>query len=361
VFYLPGRVRIGQGVGYAAEIADPDGRYASLLRRLDGSLELPELVRELDGVLNEQELLDGVQMLYDEGYLDDAAVTPPADLRPEELERYRANVNFFSTLCKAGDSKYDHQLTLKRTRVLLLGLGGIGSNVCLALAELGFGRVTAVDFDRVELSNLNRQVLYSTEAVGEPKANVAAARIRGFNPEIEFSTINRRIRSLDDVRELLDGDPSDLVVHLVDRPNGFIDDWVNRACVERRLPLFSALITNATGLAYSVLPGESACFNCRVEHELERAPQLREEIDYVREHDHWTTNGALGPACMFLAYFVTYEILRHVLGLGPLLTSNATFMVDFITFEQGYEEFKLREGCAVCGRLAATDGTAVGP
>jgi molybdopterin/thiamine biosynthesis adenylyltransferase len=359
VFYLPERVRLGQGVGYAAEIEDPEGRYAALLRLLDGSRDLPELIRQLDGVLSKQELLDAVQQLDDEGYLEDAAVPPPAEFRPQELERYRANLNFFSTLCKAGASKYDYQLALKRTRVMLLGLGGIGSNVCIALAELGVGHVTGVDFDCVELSNLNRQVLYSTEAVGHPKASAAASRILAFNPDIEFSAIDRRIRSLDDVRQVLNDHPSDLVVHLADRPNGFIDDWVNQACVERRLPLFSAAITNASGVAYSVLPGESACFNCRVEHELARTPQLRDEIDYVRKHDHWTTNGALGPACMFLAYYVTYEILRHVLGLSPLLTSNATFMIDFVTFEQGYEEFKLKDDCAVCGQLTIAKAAAL--
>jgi molybdopterin/thiamine biosynthesis adenylyltransferase len=82
--------------------------------------------------------------------VEDAATPVPAGLSEAECERYRANLNFFSTL-NASRSRYAHQARLKQLRVGLIGMGGIGSNVAIALAELGVGAVIGVDFDKVEL------------------------------------------------------------------------------------------------------------------------------------------------------------------------------------------------------------------
>src|SRR5437899_8175281 len=161
VLCLPARIRIGMGLGYAIEIPDPEGKFTPLIQLLDGSHDLREIIVELKSQLTEQEIQEGLQLLLEEGYLEDAAIPAPSLFSERELQRYRVNLNYFSTLCKGFESKYDYQEKLKKTRVVLLGLGGIGSNVCIALAELGIGHITAVDFDRVELHNLNRQVLYS--------------------------------------------------------------------------------------------------------------------------------------------------------------------------------------------------------
>jgi molybdopterin/thiamine biosynthesis adenylyltransferase len=220
----------------------------------------------------------------------------------------------------------------------------------MTLAELGVSTITAVDFDRVELSNLNRQVLYSTPEVGELKAGAAARRMRAFNPDIQFSVESKRIDSLGDVEAFLHRAAPDLVFCLADKPNGYIDYWVNEACVRRGLPMFAGSIFAGNGNAYTVLPGRSACYACRVDAELENAgPRLAEEVDYVRREDFNVSNGATGPSCMFHAYFLSYEMLRHVLGFSDPLTVDRLFEIDFLSFTSGFTEFQRRESCRICG------------
>jgi molybdopterin-synthase adenylyltransferase len=351
VLYLNGRVRLGGGLGYASEIDDPDGTYARLVRLLDGTHDVDEIVAAMAPELDAVAVAQAVTTLVDAGYVEDAAAVPPPSLTAPQLERYRPNMNFFSTLPGPRD-KYEHQLTLRDARGLLLGLGGIGSNVCVALAELGVGRLLGVDFDAVELSNLNRQVLYSTNAVGRAKVDVAAEYLRAFNPEVRFTGVRQRIASVDDVRELMAAEPWDFVVNLADKPNGFIDHWVNQAAVEHGCPLFAAAIYCGVGTAYSVVPRCTACYACRVERELLEAPHLREELEYARTFEVNDANGALGLACMFQAYVVTSEVLRHLLGIAPLVTANATLEIDFLSFEQTLHPFPRDPECAVCGNGA---------
>ena len=162
---------------------------------------------------------------------------------------------------------------LKQTRVVVFGMGGIGTNVCMALAELGVGHVTAVDFDRVELKNLNRQVLYSTPAVGRPKVEVAAQRMKAIrNPDIGFTAVEMRISSVEDVESILDQASPDYVFCLADKPNGWIDFWINEGCVRRGIPYSAGAVTTHVGTAYSVLPGTGPCYRCVVDGETNAIP-----------------------------------------------------------------------------------------
>jgi molybdopterin-synthase adenylyltransferase len=351
LLYLPGRVRLGSGPAYASEIDDPDGRYARLLRLLDGTRTVADLERDMAGGLDADELAEALETMFAEGFLEDGADTPPPVLTSDDLVRYSPNLNFFRTVVAPGVSPFGPQAALKELRVTILGLGGIGSNVCIALAELGVGHITAVDFDNVDLSNLNRQVLYSTDVVGQPKARAATARMKAFNPDIEFVAHERRLNSLDDVEELLDDSRPDFVFCLADKPNGYIDFWTNEACVRRGIPFSAASISSRVGTAYSVVPGEGPCYQCRVDSEIEAAAELRDSLEYVREHEVNASNGALGPACMFLAYFLSYEMLRSCLDdMKPVLAADRLLEIDFVTFEQQWHKFERRQDCTVCAK-----------
>jgi molybdopterin/thiamine biosynthesis adenylyltransferase len=346
--YLPGRVWLGSGPVSASEVEDPDGRWAALVRLLDGSRDVGQLQRELSAALTADEVIEGIATLHDGGFLEDAADNPPAELSTDELRRYSANINFFRSRATSWEEVHGPQASLKQARVVVFGMGGIGTNVCMALAELGVGTIIGVDFDSVDLSNLNRQVLYSTRAVGKPKVEVAAERINAFNPEIEFIGIRQKIGSAADVAEILGTTTPDFAFCLADKPNGWIDFWINEACVRRGVPFSAGSISSHFGNVYTVIPGAGPCYRCIFDGEIAENPQFQEVLDYVRQHVINSNTSALGPDCMFMAYFLVHEMLRHLIGVGSVLASGKLLEIDFVTFEQKWHPTTRRADCPVC-------------
>ena len=104
--------------------------------------------------------------------------SPADELTRSEVERYDRQLRIM------GFGR-ESQLKLKRARILVVGAGGLGSAALLYLAAAGVGRIKVIDKEIVELSNLNRQILYTSEDVGKPKAEIASRRLKELNPEIE--------------------------------------------------------------------------------------------------------------------------------------------------------------------------------
>lgn len=347
---LHGVIRLIGGGHDSVEIEDEEGKYISLIRLLDGEHSVEMMEQKLSGTLSLEEIRESLHILEELGYLEDVNEPPNAALSPIELDRYATNINFFKSLRSTTRNATDYQALLKSAHVLILGLGGIGSNVCLALAELGVGKITAVEFDQLSLSNFNRQVLYYTDQVGAYKADLAKRRMQEFNPEIEFTTIDRMLSSLDEIRDVLDTVNPEFVFCLADKPVGRIDFWVNQACVERGIPYAAGSVNCGMGNAYMVIPGQSACYQCRIDQDLEEHPEFHEELLYYQEQDVQVANGALGPACMYLGYFLSYEFLRYKLELGEVLTKDSFFEIDFLSFSQVNHETPRRKHCPVCSQ-----------
>src|SRR6188508_2408866 len=117
---------------------------------------------------------------------------PDVSLTPQELVRYSRHIG----LSEVGE---DGQRRLKRASVLIVGAGGLGSPAALYLAAAGVGRLGIVEFDRVEHSNLHRQLLYASSDIGRPKIDVARERILGVNPQVDvegFDTLLTSVNAL---------------------------------------------------------------------------------------------------------------------------------------------------------------------
>lgn len=149
------------------------------------------------------------------------------------------------------------QIELASSTVAVVGLGGLGSLVSYYLAAAGVGRLLLIDGERVELNNLNRQILFTTRDVGRWKAEVAALRLRELNPDIEVEPVKGMINA-DNVDEILDG--ADVVV------DG-LDDWRARLVLDEYSqrtgkPLVHGAVDGFYGQMTVIVPGKTPCLAC---------------------------------------------------------------------------------------------------
>jgi hypothetical protein len=205
--------------GYITEVPDPTGSIAALLDRMDGTRTVRQLHDELHGMyptVTLREIEAAIAQFDRAGFLEDATHGPEGLLDAYELARWQRNINFLGSFTPMEGNKYELQARIKSARVALLGLGGLGSHLLLDLAALGVQHIRAAEFDKVELSNLNRQILYTDADVGRPKMEVAAERIRAFSPRLRFESFPSRLGSTEDVRKVISG--CQYVVCVADRP-----------------------------------------------------------------------------------------------------------------------------------------------
>jgi adenylyltransferase/sulfurtransferase len=223
------------------------------------------------------------------------------------------------------------QQRLRAARVLVVGAGGLGSPAALYLAAAGVGVIGLVDFDRVELSNLQRQVLFDADSVGQPKTQAARARLLGLDPGLDVR-IHQAELCAANVRDIFE--PYELVLDGSDRvATRYL---VNDACVLYGKPLVSAAIHRFEGQAMSYAPGRGPCYRCLFP---QRADGLLPGCAEV---------GVLGVLPGVLGTLQATEAIKLLLGIGaPLLGRLLTYDALAMRFDEF--RFQRRTDCAVCG------------
>jgi len=149
------------------------------------------------------------------------------------------------------------QERLKASRVVIAGVGGLGCASATYLAAAGAGHLTIIDFDTVELSDLNRQILYTEGDLGEEKVAVAVRQLARLNPGIAIDPVCARIDT-GNVQQLIEG--ATVVVDGLD--NAAAREAVNAACVALKIPFVYGGVSRLRGMATTILPGETPCLSC---------------------------------------------------------------------------------------------------
>ncbi|WP_157085824.1 ThiF family adenylyltransferase [Devriesea agamarum] len=317
--------RIGAQLGITAEFDDPEHQLWALVTALDGrSLhDVVRAVRQDFPELTENDILDGITLLNQEGFLEESFPGAESAIGA----RYRANVNYFSRFIDLERDRFAPQRRINGSNILLLGLGGGGSNILALLAGLGPGSITIVDHDVVEEGNLGRQLLYRESDVGRSKALAAADAIAQMNSEIAIDARQERIGSVDDVAALLPG--KDLVISAIDEPPFVAQRIVNKAIVQAGIPCVFAASQVSRGRVYTVIPGKTGCFDCLNIHYSQRDPQFVSQFAAFSELSFDPPSIAYGPSIFILTATIVDEAVRLLTGYTQPRSLGTQFEVNY--------------------------------
>lgn len=225
------------------------------------------------------------------------------------------------------------QERLMASSVLIVGLGGLGSPAAMYLATAGVGHLLLADFDAVDLSNLQRQILHTNERIGMPKADSARLALEALNPEVRLTTIKHSL-SEDQLPDLLT--KVDLVVDASDNfPTRFA---LNRACVAARIPLVSGAAIRMEGqvTAFSGQPG-APCYRCLYPDD--------GSID-----DSCSANGVLAPLVGIIGSVQAAEAIKILTGVGRPLFGRL-LLLDAASMEWRSLRLPQDPDCPVCSEL----------
>jgi bacteriocin biosynthesis cyclodehydratase domain-containing protein len=338
--------------GADIHIEDPDPEGRRLLAALDGTSTRDELIEEF-GI---EEVGDLLAQFEELGVVEDAA---DDDLIADSVfERFDRQLRYFSDI-STGPTASQCQDKLADSRIAVLGVGGLGGWSALNLACCGVGEMLLVDFDRVELSNLNRQVLFSEADIGRYKVVAAGERLKGFNSAMRVETRVQRLDSEAAIAETIAG--YDLVIDACDWPAHDIEHWINSACFAARIPFIAmSHFPPVARVGPLYVPGVTGCFECQ-EIGYRRTYPL---FDVAIEQQRGKTSPAatLGPACGLIGGQIGLDVLHQLTGLAQPSTLGVGHIYDLRTMEVEREPVVPEPSCKVCGEMQpASDKRVAGP
>lgn len=222
------------------------------------------------------------------------------------------------------------QLRLAQASVLVLGAGGLGTPALTYLARAGVGRLGIVDSDGIELANLNRQILYGPQDMGQEKAERAAVSLHTVDPDLKVETWHVQLTA-DNLPDLVRG--WDLVLDAVD--NFATKFAISDACVRMAKPLVHAGVKDWQGQVFTYLPsGAHGCLRCLLPATPQDAPP--------------GTHGIIGVTAGLFGVLQAAEALKVLLGKGDLLVDRVLTW-DLLTMTGRTLAFQRRPQCPACG------------
>ncbi len=224
------------------------------------------------------------------------------------------------------------QQKINDSTILIIGMGGLGSPTALYLAAAGVGHIVIADFDQVELSNLQRQIIHNTSDIGDDKVNSAKTKLLELNPNITVTIVNEIMHS-DNLASLIKN--VDIVLDGTDNFESRFE--INKACVECHKPLISAAVIRFEG-QISVFKGyevDQPCYQC-----------LYSEQGNGRES--CVENGVLAPVAGLVGTIHALQAIKVLLGLGEQLCGEL-LLIDGLGLSFRKVKIVKDSECPICG------------
>ncbi len=325
-----------EGANVAEVLANMDKQFPGFRQLVFGSGN--EVPAHINIYVNRQEItsLNGIQTPVEDG--DEVAVIPAlaggsgeddgrrrvGALTHEQVNRYSRHI----IMPQVGPSG---QRKIMEASVLIIGAGGLGSPIALYLALAGIGKIGIVDFDVVDLSNLQRQILHQNDDIGKHKAQSAKETINAYNPDVEVVTHKVPITS-ENALEIIA--PYDYVVNGAD--NFAARYLVNDACFFLKKPLIDGSILLFDGQVTVYLPG-LGCYRC-----LYPSPPPPGMVPSCAEA------GVLGALCGTVGTIQATEVVKLILGAGDSLNGRL-LLYDALSMEFRQVRIRKDPNCVLCG------------
>jgi molybdopterin/thiamine biosynthesis adenylyltransferase/rhodanese-related sulfurtransferase len=323
--HIPGARHVPRGyLESRIEAAAPDKNQRVVLYCASGqrSALAADTLEQLLGYTNVASMTGGITLWKDRGY----DVEVPQSLTKEQRERYSRHL-------LVPEIGLEGQAKLLDAKVLALGAGGLGSPVALYLAAAGVGTLGIVDDDEVDLSNLQRQVIHTTDRIGVPKVDSAEEAIRGINPDVKVVKYKTRLDAAN-IMEIIEG--YDVIVDGADNfPTRYL---LNDASVRLGIPVVSASILGFDGQLSVFKPHDGPCYRC-----LYPAPPPAELAPSCG------ANGVLGVLPGTMGLLQATEVVKLITGAGEPLIGR---LLLYEALGARFTELKVRRDpeCPVCSR-----------
>ena len=323
--HIPGAKHVPRGyLESRIEGAAPDRSQRVVLYCASGnrSALAAHTLKELMGYEHVESMTGGITLWKDRGY----DVEVPQSLTKEQRERYSRHL-------LVPEIGLEGQTKLLNAKVLLLGAGGLGSPTALYLAAAGVGTLGIVDDDDVDLSNLQRQVIHTTDGIGTPKVDSAERAIGAINPGVKVVKYHTRLDA-SNIMEIIDG--YDVIVDGVDNfPTRYL---LNDATVRLDIPVVSASILGFDGQLSVFKPHDGPCYRCLypVPPPAELAPSCG-------------ANGVLGVLPGTMGLLQATEVVKLVTGAGEPLVGR---LLLYEALGATFTELKVRRDpeCPICSK-----------
>lgn len=244
----------------------------------------------------------------------------------EQIERYSRHIILKEVGAKG-------QRKLLNAKVLIIGAGGLGAPAAMYLAAAGVGHIGIVDADEVDLSNLQRQVIHTTQDLGKAKVKSARETMVAINPDVEVTTY-RMFVDASNIRELIRD--YDFIIDGTDNfPAKFL---INDACVIEKKPFSHAGIIRFQGQLMTYVPGQGPCYRC-----VFRDPPPKDAVPTCKQA------GVIGAMAGTIGTLQAMEAIKYIIGKGDLLTG---YLLTYDALKMEFRKIKLpseTKNCAVCG------------
>jgi len=232
-------------------------------------------------------------------------------LTANDLQRYDRQI-MIEEIGEKGQEK------LKNSRIFIAGAGGLGAPISLYLAAAGVGTIRIVDKDKIDISNLNRQVLYGDKDIGRKKVDACMEKLTGLNQTIHIETISETITDKNTSQLVRN---FDLIVDALDNfPARYL---LNKAAIEASLPFFHGAVNGFEGRVTTIIPGQSACLKC-----MYRGPIPKEKFPVI------------GVTPAVIGAIQATEVIKYITGTGELLINR---LLVYNGLNMSFTEFEIKK------------------